>query len=303
MLNDQTARRTVLELTEVQRAQVFEESGVVMRQIHGTGPSFVGMILAAESRGLRGSAGPDSRILLRLSEAQQRQMQEELGTSGEALLFALEGDVGFHESWTDEFPVVELTERLRVVPHSAGRSARDGEVVVRMIAEAAERGVFGTGRHPTTRLVARLVEKWIQPGGKVVDVGTGSGLLAIAAALLGAEHVLAVEIDEAAAARASENVALNGLVGQVVVECRELQAETDGPVELVIANLFPGILLRLAPALATVVAPGGTLILSGVVERRIDDVVSALKGRGFEVVDQQSEGVWSACALRKIPGR
>jgi ribosomal protein L11 methyltransferase len=153
---------------------------------------------------------------------------------------------------------------------------------------------FGTGHHATTRLCLRLLQDADTTGRRVVDVGTGSGVLAIAAARLGAASVLALDTDPDALANARDNVARN----RVAVDLREgdLAALDAPPADIVVANLTTAVLQRLAGPLLRLTSPGGTLILSGFAPGESRDVLSPY---ACETIDELREADWAAARLRR----
>ena len=168
-----------------------------------------------------------------------------------------------------------------------------GVVVVKMDPGMA----FGTGEHETTRLCLKLMQQRLVEG-RVADLGTGSGILAVAASKLGASSVDACDIDEKAVAVAKSNCAING-ADNVVVRQADLLAKLDGKYDLILANITADILIRLAAGVAPFVADGGRLIVSGIIAARLDAVKDAFVKAGFEVVRQERDGEWCAMELRK----
>jgi len=155
---------------------------------------------------------------------------------------------------------------------------------------------FGTGLHATTRLCLRALETHLPEGADVADVGTGSGILAIGAALLGARRVQALDLDPVAVAVARANVAMNS-VGDVV-DVREADEPPAGPFDLVVANILPDVLLAMSEPLLTSLRPGGVLVLSGIVESRLEDVRSGFVAQGLTVLECPVDGEWCAVVGR-----
>jgi ribosomal protein L11 methyltransferase len=155
-------------------------------------------------------------------------------------------------------------------------------------------GAFGHGGHVTTRLALELVVTTCRPGGSLLDVGSGSGVLAVAAARLGAEPVVAVDVDPRARMATRANAASNGV--RVRVPAGGLESVV-GAFDVVAANLEAPVLVALGPALAARVATGGTAVVAGFLRGRVDDVVAALAPLG--VVDHRSESDWVALGLRR----
>jgi ribosomal protein L11 methyltransferase len=168
-----------------------------------------------------------------------------------------------------------------------GADAPDAHTLVVRITPGA---AFGGADHPTTRACLELLEPRVQPGDRVLDVGTGSGVLAIAAALLGAAHVTAIEADPLACREARANVALNEVADRVdVVEARARPGflPGEGPFDAVTANLEGAHLLPLLPTLASAVVPGGWLAVGGLVAPERDAAIDAAHAGGLELVEER----------------
>ncbi len=159
---------------------------------------------------------------------------------------------------------------------------------------------FGTGTHPTTALCLAAVDAFLagRPGATVFDVGTGSGLLAIAARKLGAGRVVASDVDPTALAVADENAARNGVEIEVTgADVREVQ----GPFDLVVANILANTLVELAPGLAAQVAPAGAVLLSGILASQEEEVRAAYLASGLLPAEGRRDGEWSLLAFRREP--
>lgn len=208
-------------------------------------------------------------------------------------------------AWRAHFPVLRVGERIVIRPSWRRHRRRPGDVVVALDPGMA----FGTGLHPTTRLCLALLERIADggalatgdPGGgaaRVLDVGCGSGILAIAAALLGAGSVLGVDVDPIAVEATAANVRRNRLARRV--RARDGSAPSgEGPFDVVLANLVASLLVRLAPGLAADLRPGGTLVASGIFADREEEVRAALAAAGLEVTGGLAEGDWRALLARR----
>jgi ribosomal protein L11 methyltransferase len=159
---------------------------------------------------------------------------------------------------------------------------------------------FGSGLHPTTRLCLEALENHLRPGQAVLDVGTGSGILAIAAARLGASHVLALDTDPLAVQIARENVARNYVESVVCLEVGTAQISNLQPPisNLIVANILAETIVELAPALEANLAPGGVLITSGIITDQANAVVASLRENGLSLAERRDEGEWVALVSR-----
>jgi ribosomal protein L11 methyltransferase len=206
--------------------------------------------------------------------------------------------VAYREAWDDATPL-RVGRTIVIKPAGKAHEASDADRVIQLPAgDGSGRGVFGTGRHPTTRLALALLEGHVRPGDRVLDLGTGSGILAVAAARLGAGEVLALDVEEAAVAVARETVSLNGLAGAVEVGRGGIQSAVP-PYEVVAANIFPSVLIELAPDLAAAVRSGGVLVASGSVVARAEEAIDAVCAAGLGLEERRSQGDWVGMVFRR----
>ena len=161
------------------------------------------------------------------------------------------------------------------------------------------RMAFGTGTHETTGMCVRLVEKYVKPGDRVIDIGTGTGILAIAAAHMGAKPVLATDLDAVAVRVAAENVRINGFEGVIDVRCGDLLDVVQESGDVVIANIIADVIIMLARPVRERIADGGIFICSGISAERRGDVLRALDEADYELLDVLDQGEWCAMAARK----
>ncbi len=204
------------------------------------------------------------------------------------------GPADWAEAWKSGYRVLPIGRRMRVVPSWIPYEAAPGEVTITLDPGMA----FGTGLHPTTQLCLLALEELMEPGMRVLDVGTGSGILAIAAAKLGAAEVLAVDIEAVAVRTARENVALNGVDCVVRVEPGSVDSVERGRYDLVLANILAEIVARLAPDLARHMARDGWLVASGILDTRVPIVERALAVAGLDVVRRWQSEDWLALGAR-----
>lgn len=197
-------------------------------------------------------------------------------------------------AWKDYYHVTHIGRRLVVRPSWREYTPKGHEVVVTLDPGMA----FGTGVHPTTRMCLELVEQRVRSGMRVLDVGTGSGILALAAAKLGAERVDAIDNSSVAAESATANVVMNDLGDRIKVVLGVLDAveaeRMAGRYDLVLANIIAHVIGSIAPHLVQVLAPQGLLIVSGIIESRRHDAEGPLLESGLELVEELKIDDWLA---------
>jgi ribosomal protein L11 methyltransferase len=197
------------------------------------------------------------------------------------------------DAWKAYFPVMRIGRRIVIRPTWRRHRRRPGDVVVALDPGMA----FGTGLHPTTRLcllaIESLADRGLLAGARALDVGCGSGILAIAALKLGADRVLGVDTDPIAVEATTANARRNAVARRL--RARECSLPTgEPPVDVVLANLIAGVLVALAPALRDALEPAGRLLASGIFVDREAEVRAAFGGVGLDVVGRLAEGDWVA---------
>ena len=203
--------------------------------------------------------------------------------------------VDWTEAWKDRVGAHALGTLVVSPPWLADRYDAERTIVI-------DPGMaFGTGEHPTTRGVVRLMQPLIRAGQSVADLGAGSAVLAIAAAKLGASRVVAIEMDEDAIGNAEENVARNGVAGRVTV----LQGDASvllplvAPVDVILANIISSVLVQLLPAIGEALAPGGAVILSGILFEERDAMLAAIHDAGWRVTAEDQEELWWSASIAR----
>ena len=199
------------------------------------------------------------------------------------------------ESWKQYYKPVPLG-KITVVPAWEKYDPREGEIIIRMDPGMA----FGTGTHETTRLVIRLMQDELRGGERVLDVGTGSGILSICASKLGAGWCNAYDIDPVAVKVARDNVKSDGC-DNITVDVSDLLAGVDlsgGKYDFCVANIVADIIIRMLPDVRTYLKEGAPLILSGIIGERADEVRRAAVAQGFTVEREITENDWVGMLVR-----
>lgn len=204
-------------------------------------------------------------------------------------------DEDWSEVWKKYYKPFYIGKHLVIKPTWESYSPAPGDQVIEMDPGMA----FGSGTHETTAMCASLLEELIQGGESVIDVGTGSGILAVAAALCGAGCVLAVDIDPDAVRVADENVMHNHVENIVTVQQGDLLQNTDAVCDVCVANIISDIIIGFCAPLMKHIRPGGFLICSGVVKQREEEVQEALLKAGYEINRVEHRGEWVAFVGRR----
>ena len=200
-------------------------------------------------------------------------------------------------SWKDYYKPIAIGERIVIVPAWEKYEKKPHEVIVTMDPGMA----FGTGTHETTRLVIGLLEKYTEEGCRMLDVGTGSGILAICASKLGAKSCNAYDIDDVAVRVARDNIVSNDC-DNIVCEQSDLLKSVDlegGRYDLITANIVADIIIRMIPDVGRYLKEDGVLLASGIILERSGDVVDAFEKFGYEVAERSVDNGWCALAVKK----
>ena len=200
----------------------------------------------------------------------------------------------WEEAWKAHFQPLRIGKRLVVRPTWHEHEAQEGDIVLTLDPGLA----FGTGHHPTTRMCLEQLERRVEPGMRILDLGSGSGLLAQAALLLGAEWALALDTEADAVRASRRNLKAAGLSRRVKIARGTLPHPMAAGLDLTVANISAKVLVELAGEIAATLRPGGTLIASGVLEERGDEVRTAMLAAGFEDLGTQRMEDWLALCFR-----
>lgn len=200
-------------------------------------------------------------------------------------------------SWKEYYKPQKIGEKIVIVPAWEKYDAHEGEIIVKMDPGMA----FGTGNHETTRLVIGMLERYVDGGERVLDVGCGSGILAICASKLGAGLCRAYDIDPVAVKVARDNIRESG---QTNISCdvsdllRQVERK-DGGYDIICANIVADIIIRMIPDIGKYMNDDAVILASGIIDERADDVIEAFRDHGFYISEQVGENGWCALAVKK----
>ncbi|MBQ8339906.1 MAG: 50S ribosomal protein L11 methyltransferase [Clostridia bacterium] len=225
-----------------------------------------------------------------------RDRMSESGLEGKVEVIGV-NEEDWANSWKAYYKTLHIGKRMVIVPMWEEYTPAEGEVIVRMDPGMA----FGTGTHETTRLVIELLEEYTKPGCRMLDVGCGSGILAICASKLGAAECKAYDIDPVAVRVANENIEESGQTN-VTCEVSDLLRQVDlsgGKYDLVCANIVADIIIRMAPDVGRYMKDDAILLASGIITERADEVTEALVANNLSVVQKLEDNGWCALVVQK----
>ena len=211
-------------------------------------------------------------------------------------------EVNWEESWKDNYPPQEIGEKIVVTPYWLAEEETDRLKVI------LDPGLtFGTGAHPSTQMVVEKMEEVVRPGFRCLDLGSGSGILSIAALRLGAEKAIGIDIDPKAEDIARENAAYNGfaspeftaLTGNVTEDLALMHQLSQEEYDLVLVNIVADVIIGLSPVLPNFLTDKSTLICSGILDVRLEEVLSALKKAGLVVTAIKEKEDWRSVTAVK----
>ncbi len=199
-------------------------------------------------------------------------------------------------SWKAYYKPIKIGSRLVIVPAWEKYNPAPKELVVRMDPGMA----FGTGTHETTRLIIGMLEDYVTPGSRFLDVGTGSGILAICASRLGAGECFAYDIDPMAVRVANENIKDSGL-SNITCRVSDLVRDVDrtAPYDVICANIVADIIIRMTPDVGALMHENTVLLASGIIAERCDDVIDCFLSHGFTIVERRLDNGWCALAVKR----
>lgn len=291
------------EVAEV-AAEIFQEEGAggvvfddpeILSQVDLGDDEFIGKEFREslpERFGLRVYFAVDDRLGERLDRCKER-LGKQLGLDREFILKQIR-----EEEWADSWKQYFKPERIGTVvikPSWEDYQPQPGERIVELDPGMA----FGTGTHPTTRLCVELLQELIDRPLRVLDLGTGSGILAVVAVKLGAAAVTATDIDPVAVRIAADNARVNGVADRVrTIEADLLGADLPERFDLVVANIIANAILKVIPGVPRVLAPEGLFLCSGIIEERFPEVQTELERQGFQIAKVLRRDGWVAAVGR-----
>lgn len=203
-------------------------------------------------------------------------------------------DKDWNENWKKYFHTIEIGKKLAVVPSWEEYSNPDNRTVLNIDPGAA----FGTGTHATTSLCLESLQNYITDDIVMLDIGCGSGILALASVLLGAKSALGVDIDAQSVKTARENAEINKISNKANFIIGDLADKVEGKYDVICANIVADVIIRLLPDVNEFMAENAVLIVSGIIDIRKDDVMAAIKENGFILTEEHYKDNWCAFTLK-----
>lgn len=204
-------------------------------------------------------------------------------------------DSDWNENWKKYFHATEIGKRLAVVPSWEKYENKHNRTILQIDPGAA----FGTGTHATTSLCLDMLQKYVDGDTEMLDIGCGSGILAVASVLLGAKNAVGVDIDAQSVKTARENAGINGVTDKTEFTVGDLAEKVTGKYSVVCANIVADVVIRLLQNVKNYMEEDGVLIVSGIIDLREKDVLAAAKMQGFTVTERRYKDNWCAFALKQ----
>lgn len=247
---------------------------------------------------VKGYLPVDGRLPEKLEElrAEVAEVMSRLGQPMPEISLTALNEEDWANSWKAYFKPLKIGERVVVCPSWESYEASEQDIVLDLDPGMA----FGTGTHATTAMCVRFLEQYVKKNDKVLDVGTGTGILAMTAARLGAGQVTALDYDPTAVKVAAENIKKNKLEGRIDVKVNDLLAGISERADLIVANIIADIIIKLFPQAKTNLKENGVFIASGIIGERRDDVFHAGLDAGFELLEESCQEDWVAMVWKLL---
>lgn len=200
----------------------------------------------------------------------------------------------WNEEWEKTIDVIEVNDKIVIKPTFRDYSPQPEQLVITIDPKMS----FGTGEHETTKLVLNLLDKYINRGMKVLDIGSGTGVLSIASSLLGADNVLGIDNDEWCLENGLENVELNHVEDKVKIKLAEIYDINEEPFDLILANINKHILIDIADKIYQLTKNSGKAILSGLLVEDKIDIAKLYNSKGFSLIEEKILGEWIALVFQ-----
>ncbi len=204
-------------------------------------------------------------------------------------------EINWNEEWEKNINVIEVSDKIVIKPTFREYTPKENQLVITIDPKMS----FGTGEHETTKLVLKLLDKHNKTAKRVLDVGSGTGVLGIAASLLGAEKVVGIDNDEWCIENGVENIELNNVQSKVEVRLAEIKDVNDNPFDLILANINKHILIDIAEPMFNLVIPSGIIILSGLLFSDREDILQIYLKQNLKLIDEIQLGEWIALVFQK----
>ncbi|MEK7264355.1 MAG: 50S ribosomal protein L11 methyltransferase [Bacteroidota bacterium] len=196
----------------------------------------------------------------------------------------------WNKEWEDSIEPILATEKILVRPSWKEIENSDGKIIITIDPKMS----FGTGHHETTRLMLQLMEKYVKPNDFVLDLGTGTGILAIAAIKLGATKCVAVDNDEWSIENTKENVVVNNVENAIDVFLGTLETVSQNNFDVLLANIQSSIILPILPLMISKIKPNGIILLSGLLKEEREKILSSLSENSLHIIEEIGENEWIA---------
>lgn len=214
--------------------------------------------------------------------------------------FSIEEETIEDKNWNEEYEkkvrVIEVTDRIVIKPSFKEYTSKPGQIIITIDPKMS----FGTGEHATTKLVIQHIDKYVKGGEKVLDVGSGTGVLAISTVMLGADHAIGVDNDEWCMLNGNENVEANNLKDKVEIRLGELKDISENDFDMIVANINKPILTGIADELRSKIKKTGVLILSGLLDIDENDILKIYSDSNFKLIEKTAMDEWISLVFKPI---